>query len=400
MWRYAKMIFSHSKLETYDNCPLKYRLQYIERIRTGRRSIEAFMGSAVHAALEKLYRDMRMSRYPDIEELSGYYLDLWDSTCSDDVFVVRSEYGPEDYRKTGLRCLEDYYRRYHPFEGGVPVWLEKKVTIPIYDPEGRRIEFTGILDRLDCLEGGRYEIHDYKTSSSLPTRQDLERDRQLSLYQLAAEEAFPDAREVDLVWHYLVFDRELRIRRDPGDLKRIAAEAAEKARAIETAVDFPPRESALCDWCELHEHCPKRKHLVMVAGLPECELGTERGVQLADQYVAWSGRKREAEEHMAALKEEILDFAAFQGVDNIQGSSCVLRISRGRLARLPAACSPERDELERVLREAGVWDEVAPLDARKLSSLLKRGDITADACSRVEALLDWEETSTLRHGSR
>jgi len=394
------MIFSHSKLETYENCPFKYRLQYIERIRTGRKSIEAFMGSAVHEVLEKLYRDLRMSRCPDLEELTEYYNHLWDSTCTEDVFVVRREYGSEDYRKTGLRCLGDYYRRYHPFEGGVPVWLEKKVAIPIRDTEGRVVEFTGVLDRLDSLDGGRYEIHDYKTSSSLPTRQDLERDRQLSLYQLAVEEAFPDAREVELVWHYLVFDRELRLKRKRGDLERIAVEAAARARTIETAVDFPPRESVLCDWCELHEHCPKRKHLVMVAGLPECELGTERGVQLVDQYVTWSGRKREAEQHMAELKEEILDFASFQAVDNIQGSSCVLRISRGRLARLPEACSPERDELERVLRETGVWDEVAPLDVRKIASLLRGGDLDADACARLEALLRWEDTYTLRHGGR
>jgi len=394
------MIFSHSKLETYENCPLKYRLQYMERIRTGRRSIEAFMGSTVHEVLEKLYRDLRMSRCPDLEELTDHYCHLWDSACTDEVFVVRSEYGREDYRKTGLRCLEDYYRRYHPFEGGVPVWLEKKVAIPIKDPEGRVVEFTGVLDRLDSLDGGRYEIHDYKTSSNLPTRPELERDRQLSLYQLAVEGAFPDAREVDLVWHYLVFDRELRLRRKRSDLERIAAEAAATARAIEEAEDFPPRESVLCDWCELHEHCPKRKHLVMVAGLPERELGTERGVQLVDEYVAWSGHKREAEERMAELKDEILDFAAFQAVDNIQGSSCVLRISRGRLARLPDACSPERDELERMLREAGVWDEVAPLDARRIASLLRGGDLDTDTRARLEALLHWEETSTLRQGGR
>lgn len=394
------MVFSHSKLETYENCPFRYRLQYIERIRTGRRSIEAFMGSAVHEVLEKLYRDLRMSRCPSLEELTDYYDHLWESTCTDDVFVVRSEFTREDYRRTGLRCLGDYYQRYHPFAGGVPVWLEKKVVIPLRDCEGRVVEFTGVLDRLDSLDGGRYEIHDYKTSSSLPTRQELERDRQLSLYQLAVEEAFPDAREVELVWHYLVFDRELRLRRERGDLERIAAEAAAIARAIETADDFPPREGVLCDWCELQEYCPKRKHLVMVAGLPECELGTERGVQLADEYIEWSGRKREAEEHMAGLREEILDFAAFQGVDNIQGSSCVLRVSRGRLARLPDACSPERVELERVLREAGLWDEVAPLDARKIASLIGAGGLDAGTRARLESLLLWEETFTLRHGGR
>ena len=394
------MAYSHSQLETYENCPFKYRLQYKERIRSGRKSIEAFMGTTVHATLEKLYRDLRMSRCPDIEELLDYYLDRWDSTYGDGIFVVRREYTPEDYRATGLRCVRDYHHRYHPFKGGSAVWLERKVTIPVRDPEGRQVEFSGVLDRLDSLEDGRFEIHDYKTSNTLPTQQDLERDRQLSLYQLAVEEAFPDAREVDLVWHYLVFDRELRLRREWSDLERIAAEAAVEVRAIETAADFPPRESVLCDWCELQEHCPKRKHLVMVAGLHERELGTERGIQLVDQYAEWSERKKEAEEHMVELKGEILDFASFQGVDNIQGSSRVLKVSRGRIPKLPPAGSAEREELERTLREGGAWDEVTYLDTRKLASLLKDENLAEELRTRLESLFTWEESSMLRFRNR
>lgn len=116
---------------------------------------------------------------------------------------------------------------------------------------------------MDSLDGGRYEIHDYKTSKTLPTREELERDRQLSLYQMAVEEAFADAREVELVWHYLAFGRELRLRRGRAELERVAASAVATVRAIQGADDFPARESALCAWCDVQEHCPKRKHLCM-----------------------------------------------------------------------------------------------------------------------------------------
>jgi len=129
--------------------------------------------------------------------------------------------------------------------------------------QGERIDFTGVLDRLDSLDGGRYEIHDYKTSKTLPTREELERDRQLSLYQLAVEEAFTDAREVELVWHYLAFGRELRLRRGRAELDKVAASAVSTVQAIQGADDFPARESALCAWCDVQEHCPKRKHLCM-----------------------------------------------------------------------------------------------------------------------------------------
>ncbi len=38
-------------------------------------------------------------------------------------------------------------------------------------------------------------------------------DRQLALYQLGVQDMFDDASEVDLVWHYLVFDWEIRSQR-------------------------------------------------------------------------------------------------------------------------------------------------------------------------------------------
>ncbi|WRQ72956.1 MAG: PD-(D/E)XK nuclease family protein [Methanosarcinales archaeon Met12] len=57
-------VYSHSRLSTYENCPLQYKHNHIDKIRlepeiTG---IEAFMGIRVHEALEKLYRDLNVSK--------------------------------------------------------------------------------------------------------------------------------------------------------------------------------------------------------------------------------------------------------------------------------------------------------------------------------------------------
>lgn len=390
------MAYSHSRLETFENCPMKYRLRYIEGIRTKRKSIEAFMGTRVHGALEKLYRDLRMSRLPPLRELEAYYLEQWNALCDDAVFVVRSEYGPEDYRETGLRCIRGYYRRYYPFDEGVAIWIERKTSIPMRDREGRTVDFTGIIDRLDDLGGGRYEIHDYKTSSALPTRQELERDRQLSLYQLAVEAAFPGAAGVELVWHYLFFDRELRLRRERAGLEAAASRAVDLVERIEAASEFPPRESALCDWCEVQEHCPKRKHIFMVERAPARELSADRGIRLVNEYAEWSGRKREAEARLKELREEALDFSACQDMDNLQGNGYVLRIARERQLKVPDAGRPEREELERLLKEGGAWDGVSDISAGRLASALDEGSLDEGLRDRVNRLVTWEETPCLR----
>ena len=391
------MIFSHSQLETYERCPFKYRLLYLEKIKAGRRSIEAFMGSLVHETLEKLYRDLRMSRLPELEDLSRFFVDAWRASYGEDVFIVRSEYGEEDYLNTGLRCLENYYRRYYPFRGGgTPLWLERRVQIPLCDQEGRRVNFIGVLDRLDYLEGGRYEIHDYKTSQFLPTQEMLEGDRQLSLYQLAVEASFPDVKEVELVWHYLVFDRELRLRRERKRLQEVAADALRVVREIEQASDFPPRESELCDWCEVQEHCPRRKHLYMVAKLPVRELGMDRGIQLVDEYAEWHARKKEAEEKLEEVRKEIIEFAEFHGVEKIQGTSGVLSLSRVRRPVLPPEGSEERERLEEVLRGASKWEAACTLSPSKVSSLASGEELDKETRNRLRELLSWEESVSLK----
>jgi len=51
--------FSHSKLQTYERCPLQYKLQYLIKLKTeSETTVEAFMGSRVHDTLELLYRDL------------------------------------------------------------------------------------------------------------------------------------------------------------------------------------------------------------------------------------------------------------------------------------------------------------------------------------------------------
>ena len=47
--------YSHSRLSTFEQCPLKFKFQYIDKIEKAEESVEAFMGKRVHEVLEKLY---------------------------------------------------------------------------------------------------------------------------------------------------------------------------------------------------------------------------------------------------------------------------------------------------------------------------------------------------------
>jgi len=109
------------------------------------------------------------------------------------------------------------------------------------------------------LGNGHYEIHDYKTSRRLPSQADVDRDRQLALYQLAVSQRLPDVRSVKLVWHYLAHDRMLVSRRSPEELRALRERIVVLIDTIERATaagDLPARTSPLCNWCEFKPVCP------------------------------------------------------------------------------------------------------------------------------------------------
>jgi len=211
------------------------------------------MGSLVHDALEKLYKDLKLSKLNSLDDILNYYRDTWKKSWTDDIRIMKKGFTQENYLKTGERCITDYFRRYQPFQERT-LGLELKVSAPL-NKEGD-INISGYIDRLAEPEDGVFEIHDYKTGAWLPTPEGLREDRQLSLYQLSVEHTWPNAKEVRLVWHYLAFDKELSITRSRKEVEEIRKETIELIKQIEKTTDFKPKKNGFCDWCDYSEICP------------------------------------------------------------------------------------------------------------------------------------------------
>ena len=250
-------LYSHSRLSTFEKCPLQYRYRYIDRIRRDVQGIEAFLGNQVHGVLEFLYRELREGRCPSVDHLIARFNDSWADACSERIRIVKKEFTAEHYRAVGERCIAGYYSSYHPFDQDTTVGLEERVQLSL-DPESR-YQIQGYIDRLARIGEGIYAIHDYKTSSSLPSDRMLRRDRQLSFYEMGVRSCYPDAREVRLVWHYLAFDQTLISRRTTAELDEHRRRSIQLIDTIEAATDHPAKESALCRWCDYRDICPVQR---------------------------------------------------------------------------------------------------------------------------------------------
>lgn len=250
--------FSNSRLSAYENCPMQYRLRYVDQVVIPpRESIEAYLGKRVHEALEFLYVRVGEGYKPTLAEVVDHFRVAWDREWTEAIHIVRLGETIAGYRLIAERCLGNYYRKHDPFEHGRTVGAEMLVTYPL-DPD-RDLHLQGYIDRLVDLGGGHYEIHDYKTSRRLPSQGDVDRDRQLALYHLAVTQRLPDVRSIKLVWHYLAHDRMLVSVRTPEQLRALRDQILELIGVIERATalgNLPAKITPLCSWCDFKPVCP------------------------------------------------------------------------------------------------------------------------------------------------
>jgi putative RecB family exonuclease len=265
-------VYSHSRLSSFETCPLQYELRYIRKIRKDEEGIEAFLGSRFHEAMEKLYGDLAFRAWT-LDELLELYEKNWAREFHDRIVIVRADRTAEDYRLLGRTFIAAYYRRHQPFDQSRVLGLEQKIEIDL-DGTGK-YRLAGYIDRLARAPDGAYEIHDYKTSSGLPAQEDLDEDRQLALYQMGVECRWPDAAAVRLIWHYVAFDKDLTSTRTPAQLAALREEVKRLIDVIEAAAVFEPRESALCGWCPYWEYCPAKEYKARIEDLSSKGKGGE-----------------------------------------------------------------------------------------------------------------------------
>jgi len=365
--------YSNSKLSTYEDCPQKYKLKYKDRIKPTEEGIEAFLGLRVHETLEKLYKELLLTKLNSLDELLEFYNSQWEKSWHENVVVTRKEFTVDHYRNTGREAISSYYKRYSPFNQSKTLSTEFQINFKIND-----ITLTGKIDRLSHNGDGFYEIHDYKTSRSLPTQNELDHDWQLGLYQIGVKEKFRDAKEINLIWHYLIFDKEFSSTRSDAQLEDLEKRVLSLIKAIEKETIFNPKESNLCDWCEYFEYCPAKQHEIKVEALPLDKYLKDDGVTLVNKYASIKekiknlrGQEKILQGELDLVEEAAVKYAKKEGISKITGSDHFLKIVDDEDLKFPLKKDEERNELEEYIKKAGIWEQVSDLNQSKLLKIVE-----------------------------
>ncbi len=390
--------YSYSKLSAYRSCPLQYRFRYIDKVPVEvAPSVEAFMGSRVHDALEWLYKQVSAGGpTPSLHQVLAVYDGRWETERKGDLRIVNVGLDEGAYRNAGRQCIERYIARHAPFADEIVLGLEMGFQIPL----GDGLVLNGFIDRLAKRADGVYEVHDYKTSQRLPTPEQARADEQGGWYALAVRHRFPDVRDVRLVWHYLRHDEELVSTRTPEDAAALEDDIRRRVRALEAATDFPAKESRLCDWCDYLAICPAKGHQLVVGSLTPNEYLHEPGVvlvnRLAELRTTLKARAAETDVEITRVEEALLAYARKHGYSVVVGDAYEAVVSESEALSLPHKEDPARAPLEILVRELGLWDDVSDLSLAKLGKVLVQGDLTEEAQAQLLPFVESDTRTSIR----
>lgn len=387
-------VYSHSRIEAFETCPLKFKFRYIEKIETPiEETVEAFVGSLVHETLEKLYNDLHYEKLDPLDELLSFYHAAWQKQWNPGIKIARLDLTEQNYFDYGAKCVRNYYERYRPFDQSQTLATELQLHFSLGDGEGYKL--TGFVDRAARRADGTYEIHDYKTGRTLPSQQKLDQDRQLALYQIGIRQRWPEAERVDLLWHYVGHDTTLRSTRTPDQLEALRASTIAQIQGMEAEKDFPPHKGDHCEWCEYQPVCPLWKHVVAVQALPPAQFAADEGVRLANEFAETKRQKSLLEQREEQLRELIIEFCRQKDVKVLQGAGARVNVRFMQRTKFPGKNDSDRAQLDDFVRTAGKWDEVSELDTYALARTLHEESWPRDLLGQLRQFATQDESVTV-----
>jgi putative RecB family exonuclease len=354
------MRLSYSSINTYETCPQKFKFQYEDRLPTSPSPALAF-GDSLHQALHR-FHSRPVPVAPSVDELQEMLESVWVRDGFSDPSEERM------YLDHGRQVLAQYHRENAPTYR-IPAALEFRFTIDI---EG--VQLAGVIDRMDRIPGGGYEIIDYKTNRRLPPQERIDRDLQLSIYAVAAKEVWGIEPE-RLTLYYLLPGQRMSTTRTAADAEDLRRRIGTVAERIGAGM-FEPRENPLCDWCEFQALCPIFRHR-------EERRNGDPAPRMTEVVDEWIGLKRDGRrvyrriDELAGLINAFCDEHNYRRLFGTDGAA----IDR----RPQHITAPDEAKLRSVLEPLDLWERVLSVDPAKVNALIESRTLPPDVEDAVLA---------------
>jgi RecB family exonuclease len=345
------MRLSYSALSTYSSCPLKYKFQEIDKIKTPK-SKEAVFGTTIHSTMKFIHAPGIL--FPTLEQAMEFFSNVWNPAVFDSPEEERSAFSQ------GIKIIQDYYQKNNPADANI-VDLESHFQIAIGENENQHI-VSGIIDRIDKTSDG-YEIIDYKTTRKMPAQEKVDNDLQLSVYLKAFLSRYPkeieNLNKITVSLYYLKHGVKLSSQRTLEQLQKSEALFLDVIRLI-AAGKFDPAMSPLCDWCGYQNICPMWKHKFKELR----KIDSQTVNQSIVEYIELKSAISITKDRLEKIQEEILKYMDQEGVERVFGEN-------GIIAKiLRKTYKYDEKKLREILEPLDKWESVLKVDGIALKNIL------------------------------
>jgi putative RecB family exonuclease len=297
---------SASSIKTYLQCLLKYYYRYEDKKPRGGKTEPLAFGIAMHEALEYLHQRVADTGRAPTAAMYDEVLGVFMSSATENGLSDMKIY------QEGKDMLLSRLDAVDPDEKVVGLELRFELKTPKGTP------YLGAIDKLVELDKDTVAVIDYKTSRVALTQDEADTDIQMSMYDLAVSEMFPQYTTIICALDYLRLS-EVVTHRTPEQRKLFVdfLDAVYANIRNTESEDVKPNLNEFCPWCDAKSYCPEYQRVLQDPDLlvpPVGELSNE------DFVVFWGtlgASKKIIDGHQRQLKAEA--FERMKTSDAIRG---------------------------------------------------------------------------------
>ncbi len=262
---------SYSQIQTFQVCPLHYKLKYILKVPTAPTAPLSF-GISIHEALNDFYLAVKNGKRATKKLMDNVLQNNWKR------IGYRNKTHEKKMYEKGENYLSDFLKvGFNP--KSLPLALEQSFVVGL-NPTSRKatrgqlpqrqLKIGGKIDRVDLWKPASVkpssttarqgiEIIDYKTGANIPTQKQIDKDFQLTFYALAASKIVDPPfnkkpSEIALSLYYLEEQKKLTTTRTQAQLDEAEIEIFKWREKIEKS-DFACSGHIFCKNCEFSLMC-------------------------------------------------------------------------------------------------------------------------------------------------
>ncbi|MCX7641266.1 MAG: PD-(D/E)XK nuclease family protein [Elusimicrobiales bacterium] len=352
----SSFVFSYSKMSLYNECPLKYKFKYIDKIPEKPKKF-FFIGRVIHSTLEFFFSHVPP---PSFEEITKFAINQWEQTSWQDKGYALEEYEKIDLQKI-INILKNFYFK-HSDNKKLPFLLEYSTYVTI-----NGYKFTIIADKIEYLGNGKITIIDYKTGK--------EGDRtpqQLYFYQKVCEadptiikkiqekysENISYVEVESMIYYYVENLKEIKYpRAKNSEIDKFWDEAISTIENILSNKFYPNPSEKSCRWCDYKSICEVYKIK-----------NTDKINQLFEEYLKINNEIEKLKIQLEQIGNELINEMKKEKKILITNGKKTLKIEKK--PKIEDILN-NREEIKQILKDFGIYEKLTKLTATSIIELLE-----------------------------